>query len=345
MRRLISFILLFTLCLAGSAVAQKPYFNYETKTRGDELSFPIFNAGANASVTNKINRLLQLSELQMLAGYERKDIFEELTRYQDEGFEGASNISFEVNGNSSRVLSVTFEISYSAATWHYTNKCYNFNAQTGDVIELTDIMTSKGYLSFREAVDKRWEAMVNKQITQAATDTEKEDFNGLIENMESMPTLDFYITDNVLMLDARNCFTKQQRVMGVENLIDFDVKTIAPYLNDYGKSIFGLDNKDVGGYTSASLPQLFEGTIAGKDVLMVLDGYEDYMNATYAYTDYGVGIFMEGDFNDGVLQLTETDDDGREVGTITATFEDNTIKGTCKSADGKKSYPVLLKKG
>ena len=59
------FFVLLILASASLAPAQSNYFSYKT-IRHDDFSFPIFNRADDSATSLKINRLLQLLELEQL---------------------------------------------------------------------------------------------------------------------------------------------------------------------------------------------------------------------------------------------------------------------------------------
>jgi hypothetical protein len=66
--------------IVQSTTGQKNYFSTKTITTSDKsFSFPVFYNEKNLLAAEKINQLLQLSELELLAGHEKENIFEIVT--------------------------------------------------------------------------------------------------------------------------------------------------------------------------------------------------------------------------------------------------------------------------
>ena len=111
----------------------------------DQFSFPIFSNRTNKYAAQKINQTMQLSELEILKGFETKSIFERVS-YDGGGIYGNKvSIKFDVFDNTDRILSVQFNETSCGATCAYWVKYYNFNSGNGDLIQLKDLFTEKGF--------------------------------------------------------------------------------------------------------------------------------------------------------------------------------------------------------
>jgi hypothetical protein len=126
---------------------------------------------------------------------------------------------------------------------------------------------------------------------------------------------------------------------------------LRPYLNEYGKSLFGLNNKAIKKFRSDILPQLFQGKIGEQKVVLVLNtGYEDEIRVEYVYSKYGKGIYLEGKIKANKLFLTEKLPKPRESGFIDyvdngfieAKFDGQNIIGTWTNKDKTKTYDLKL---
>ena len=162
---------------------------------------------------------------------------------------------------------------------------------------------------------------------------------------------DFYIKDNNLYLDGENSFSKNAKFDGIETICKFKLSEFKSHLNNYGKSVFGLNNKAVNKYRSNVLPQLFQGKIRNQKVVLLLNtGYENEIKADYAYSKYGKGIFLEGKMENGKLSLTEKLPKPNEKGFIKyvdngfieADFDGQKITGIWINSDKSKTYNLNL---
>lgn len=328
-------------------------YTYKTdKTGRTDFSFPVFSKSSSSYATKKINQTLQISELEILKGFEEKSIFERIS-YDGGGIYGAKvSIGFKVYDNNSKVLSVKLDESSCGATCAYWVKYYNFNSGNGDLIQLKDLFTEKGFEKFFAFATRRRIAQLQKEIRKLHP-SERGDFEGITGSYKADDLTDFYIKNNDLYIDGENSFSKNQKFASVEikRISRFKPSEFNSYLNDYGKSLFGTSNNVVKKYRSNVLPQLFQGKIGNQTVVMVLNtGYENEIKAEYIYSKYGKGIYLEGKINANELSLTEKLPKPNETGFINyvdngfikAKFDGQNITGNWTSGDKTNTYELKL---
>lgn len=373
MKTLLTVALILTFC--SFADARNKYFSLKTykirpdiyertyeegnsytynagEAESDQFSFPIFSKRINNYSANKINQTMQISELEILKGFETKSIFERVS-YDGGGIYGNKvSIKFDVFDNTNRVLSVQFNQTSCGATCAYWVKYYNFNSGNGDLIQLKDLFTEKGYEKFFAFVTNRRLAQVKDEIRRKVEPKYRESFFESISNAYKVDDLtDFYIKDNNLYIDGENSFSKNAKFEGIETVSKFNLSEFKSHLNDYGKSIFGLNNKAVKKYRSKVLPQLFQGKIGNQNVVLFLNtGYEKEMKAEYVYSKYGKGVFLEGKLENNKLSLTEKLPKPNEKGFtnyvdngfIEADFDGQNMTRIWRNSDKTKTFDLKL---
>jgi hypothetical protein len=348
--------LLFILFAFSSlCYAQQNYFQYKLEKFDDEankFSFPIFSNSSNRFATAKVNQMLQIAELELLKGFETKNIFEQVSIDDGRIYGGKVDIDFKVFDNNSKVLSVKLNESSCGATCTYWVKYYNFNSGNGDLIQLKDLFTKKGYEKFFALATKRRIAQLKNEIRKMPL-AERGDFEGISGSYEADDLMDFHIKKNVLYIDGENSFSKNQKFASLEinRISQFKLSEFKSYLNDYGKSLFRLNKDSIKKYRSNVLPQLFQGKIGEQKVLLVLNnGYENEMKAEYVYAKYGKGIYVEGKIKANELSLTEklarpkTSGfiDYVDNGFIKARFDGQNIIGTWTDKEKLKMFDLQL---
>jgi hypothetical protein len=345
--------LLIILALCSFGYGRVDYLHYKTinlKDKSDKFSFPVFTNSSNNYTTEKINQLLQISELEILKGFETANIFEVVKIDDGRIYGGKVGIAFQVKANNSKVLSVKFDQSSCGATCVYWVRYYNFNSGNGDLIQLKDLFTENGFERFFTFLTNRRIAQLKAEIRKLPA-TERDGFEGISGSYEADDLTDFYIKGNTLFIDGENSFSKNQKFSGVETVCQFRLSEFRSYLNNYGKSLFGLNGSAIKRFRSRLLPQLFHGKIGDQNVLLILNkGYEDEMKAEYVYSKYGKGIYLEGKIKGNELSLIEKLPKPKENGfidyvdngIIRAKFEGQIITGTWISQDGTKIYDLLL---
>jgi hypothetical protein len=335
------------LCLLLSGFptySQRGYFSVKKIKNNSGFSFPIFSFGNAFSVSKKINQLLQISELEVLKKSPDQNIFKKISTNNNGLYGGKVSISYAIQTNSNKLLSMKFDQASCGMTCHYWVRYYNFNAQNGELLQLKDMFTEAGYREFYKKIAEKRIKQLREEIKKLDK-AEQADFKEIESYYGDDDLNDFYIKNGNIYIDGDNSFHKNLKFSGVETVCMFTAAEFKRFLNVNGKSIFNLSNQPIKEFHSKSLPQLYKGKIAGKNVLMVINsGYKNDLRAEYVYLRYGDGIFLTGELNGTTLSLSEENADDKDIGIIKAEFKNNQIVGTWTSKQKNKVYKVLLNK-
>jgi hypothetical protein len=298
--------------------------------------------GKPASI-NKINQTLQICELSLLKGFETKHIFEEVSGFVDGIYGGKVEVTFNVKKNTDRALSIQFKEASCGATCRYWVNYYNFNPGNGDLVQLRDLFTRWGYDVFFKQVTKKRIAQFKRELRKVKA-SEREGYQDIIGSYELDDSLeDFYLKGNAIYIDGENSFSKHQKFAGIETISRFNLNEFENHLNEYGKCFFSLMRCSIAKFRSRTLPQLFHGTIAGQNVLMILNTeYDIGMRAEYLYTKYGKGIFLTGELIGTKLEMTEKDAKYKDSGSILADFDGTRLEGVWTDKDRIIHHRLLL---
>lgn len=342
MRPLAYFLCLF---LSGiSTYSQNSYFSVRKIKSNDDFSFPIVSGRNGSSASKKINQLLQISELEILRKSSDHNIFKKISSNNDGLYGNKVAISYAIQNNSNKLLSIKFNQASCGITCYYWVRYYNFNAQNGELLQLKDMFTEAGYREFYKKIAEKRIKQLREEIKKLDK-AEQADFKEIESYYGDDDLNDFYIKNGNLYINGDNSFHKNLKFSGIETVCAFKNAEFKKFLNPYGKSIFNLNNQPIKEFHSKSLPQLYTGKIAGKNVLMVINkGYKNEISAEYVYLRYGDGIFLTGQLNDTTLSLSEKNRDYKDVGFIKAEFKNNKIEGTWMSQQKDKIYKVSLNK-
>ena len=329
------------MTFANFSNGQTNYFEFKT-AKNNEFSFPIFNRTADTTTTRNINQLLQLSELELLDGYQTNNIFEKVAINNGTIYGGKVEISFAILTNNSKVLSMKFNESSCGATCAYLVMYYNFNSGNGDLVQLKDYFTPDGFVIFNKKLLKKRIANFKKEIMKVDS-TERQYLLDVLGCYETDGLEDYYITDKTIFIDGENCLSKNQKFFDLDMITKFNLVEFKNYLNDYGKAVFGITKDNVAKYYSNELPQLFDGNIASSlQILLILNhDYQNKMRGVYAYMKYGRGIYLEGELNNKELNLTESTDNFDDNGYINAIFDGNNINGTWTNKNKTKTLKLI----
>lgn len=320
------------------------YIPYYNEYSGEDFQFPIFRGTSNKYAVEKINQLLQISKLEILKGYEENNIFERVSYKEEDGnlIGGMMNIKFEVLSNTDKTLSIKFDLCVCGASCSYWINYFNFNTGNGDLFQLSDLFSDEGYKQFSEYAAKKRTNVFRKNLV-GVDSLFIANYIAIYGCYDDINFADFYIQNNSLFLDGNDCFTLNSILENINTVCEFQINEIEPYLNAYGKSVFGLNQDSVAKHQSKSLPQLFNGFIGKKQILLVINEYDNNNIVAYCfYAKEGKKTDLLGQVNEGILTLEEKDTNFQTIGAIKATYEGTTINGTWTDKKTGKSYKLWL---
>lgn len=331
------------ICLSVFLVqAQNKYFKTITLQMSNNFAFPVFSLKSDSVVTKKINAFIQLSELEMLNGYEKKNPFERVAIGIKNPVPGKEMIQYVLNQNNERLLSVAFTQSYCNWGCNYWCSYYNFNSKTGDLVYLKDIFSQTGYSDFGQVLlTKRLQGY---EAGKSKTDSiSKADYLNLPSCYSIDPLQDFTIRNDSLLIDGTKCFGKGLAKMDINPITAFAIKDLKKYLNPYGLILFGIAKGNLQNQLSHQLPQLFAGNIGSDSIYFILNVQPNAaFTGIYFNLNNGITKQLTGNIVNGQLQLTEMDAVGKAEGFIEANFDGSTLIGMHLSNDKntKKIFKV-----
>ncbi len=328
------------------SLAQAGYFQVTTEQSGSAFKFPVFSAASHAGAALKINRFLQLMELQVLKGHEKSHLFEYLTTGNG-GIKGTTVLyQYTLYSNNSKMVSLGIRQNKCDENCFNEIKYYNFNSGNGDLVHLKDLFTADGYNQFFNYVTNKRMASLDKEMLKL-DEPSRAVLEGVKECYKESSLNDFYIKDNWLYIDGENCFYNTQKDQVVKRLDKFAATEFQQHLNDYGKSFFGLGNADISAFRSNQLPQLFEETTVSDSMLVfvLIPYYMEDMKAVYTRINKGVGIKMEGRLKGTELYLAEYETPVSETPYLNAVYENLRIAGVISDRLKVVQVPInLIKK-
>jgi hypothetical protein len=307
--RSLAFCFVLIISLPEMGACQASYFKISRITYNSDsrdLSFPIIAGDFTRFATiEKINQQLQLSELELVKGFEKNNIFEKVATDNGTIYGGKVDLTYSVNSNNKKLFSVGFDESSCGMTCTYWHRYYNFNAGNGDLMQLSDLFDQQNFKVFKRQIVKKSIRNFKRQLhNQGEPDSVWID---VVKELGKTNLDDFYIKGNTLVIDGDNCLSKNQK--GWDMIVKFGLPEFENYLNDYGKCVFGLNDDNIAAYKSNSLPQLFTGKIDKYPVTLILrQAYENHYDGIYCYQRYGNGISLQGTVTKGTLHLDEYSD-------------------------------------
>jgi hypothetical protein len=342
-------IMAVNLFLLNVLQAQNPYFSYKTVKYAEDpesFSFPLFFHAKDSLSTQKMNQFLQLSELSLLKGFEKDNIFEQIM-YDEAAKGGMEELNVTILENTPTVLAVEINSSYLSATSFHSTTYHNFNAQNGELIHFKDLFTETGYKVVLDLLVKKQISQLKKEIAKIKKDEISEDFELIMQEYQQDKSPNFYLKGKNIYVNGINHFPRGMNLSGAETVCKIGLNEgLEENLSEYGKQVFGISTGNMNEFHSQSLPQLFSGVLAGQKVLMILESntYENGITGKYAYMKHGIGINLSGKWSNTTLDLTEQTADFEDNGYIHATFDGFEMTGTWTNKDRKKSYKLSLKR-
>jgi hypothetical protein len=319
------------------------------------LQFPILQGSRSQRVETKINQFLQLSELWALANPRRSNLFDQVTANVGGLYGRKVGISYEIFANNRKTFSIGVYNSMDGATTHWWSAYYNFNSQNGDRISLSDLFTESGYQKFSEYVAKKRSSTYKQEVSRKVQPSDREAFLRVVGSIQDDELSDFSIGPTTVTIHGENLLGKSLCCEKLKMDVIFKVREFRPWLNEYGKIIFGEKSGNLAMFRSNHLPQLFKGTVGQKSRFVAVLKL-DHLNRVedmYAYLKFHTGISLEGEIEGTKIELTEqllvekpmvyeTNSDHRwtEGGSISGTF--NSLVLTATWTDRQKQKSVVF---
>lgn len=332
---------ILSLIIWFNSFGQENYLKIENISNKEDFNFPTIYS-TDTLTSEKINIHLQLSELDLIKGKERKNIFEVVTENSEGIYGSKTSINYEILNNNERVLTLCFDESSCGMTCAYWNRYYNFNPQNGNRYFLQDFFSEPNFKKIKDLVVKERQRDFERQLTSLKKESQDPELDELKTDIFSRISeddlTDFYFNKDSLFFDSWNLLDKNAKFLGFETVTGIAIKQIQNLLNDYGKAIL-ISGQGIVNYQGTTNPQLFEGIIGkhNKIYLLFRNLYENTFEGTYAYKKYGKAIYLgKGKFLDGTYTFEEDNYNFKKIGTISFKQQGNTLLGYWKNNKGIK---------
>lgn len=342
MKNIVFLILLFPFSLT---FGQTEYFKIENVSKDSDFAFPIIYSD-DSLITLKINTHLQLAELELLKGYERKNIFEKVSVNDGRIYGGRVSILYQILQNTKNVFSVQFDESSCGMTCAYWKIYYNFNPQNGDRYYLQDFFDFNNFETFRTLFAKKRKQKLLEQIkVMDMGEHEKYFLEYMIPAIDDDNYEDFYFTSDSIYVDNFNLMNKNDKFLDLDNITSLAISEITPLLNEFGKSALISAHK-LSTFISKQEPQLYFGKIDNKYDFVILfkQSYKNNYRGVYAYQKYGLGIFLEGELIKDEYKFEEKNDDFKTTGEISFKKVNNELIGIWSNKNKIKTMSLKAKR-
>lgn len=323
-----------------SSYSQKGYLDFKTISKGQDFTFPVFQSASDTRVSDKINTILQLFELQLLYQKNAANVFKEFQITSDSIMEGNTSLIFNIIENNTEVLSVSVAREWCGASCNHWTEYYNFNSGNGDLISLYDLI-EKDKINVAMAVIN-WKRTFNFISQLSNLNSEQTiDTTSVLSEINNSILKYFYIKNDSVFISDEECLSKFEKIYYELNMISsFSADDLKPYLNNYGKAVLSNSKASVTKFNGRYFPQLYQGNTSDSALFyFTFDFFYDFNGSGFiAFKNNAVVHLFDGTLENDEFDLTEHDKDYTDIGFIKANIIKGKIIGTYKSFDGKINY-------
>lgn len=334
---------IFTLCagalaLAAAIGAQCAPLDVQTlsvgKVKNEDLRrFPFVVSTTEPRVATRINQWLFITNFETMAPVRAADGLREVT---EQTWRSQPDMQYKVVRNDARVLSVEVSGESCGAYCEDYTVSYAFDATTGRHLEPTDLFTPDGLRAIAQQTHAANAARLRKEIATLrkanaaahrkgpAADEDRDDKIALYEGCLAERAEASYrkmVGTGVMAVEAQGVRFEQSRcsnhaMRALDDLDGFSQRygaaQLRPWLTPYGAAVL-LGEATAPG-PSSPFGQVLQGSIGTRlPVTLLLENPYDEgsVSATYFYDRVRKPISLSGQYRDGVLELAESESNGR----------------------------------
>jgi hypothetical protein len=343
--------------MAGQALAQLHVDSLKDSSGDATLTFPLVKGGDTAA-TQRINALLQVTQLKKFPGKYRRSPFEDIVPQQDSPA-GVDALDYTVNGSTPSFLSLNIQGEYLGASVNPFSLDYNFDIKSGESIALQDVFTAQGLTQFVQRVRakrlKRLDDYLSKTSSKASSKSDADD-QGEAAQMYAECRKRFATDDlsfNSLSLSkdtltvSADCATSHYQQALMDELGTFDNKfpfaALHDLLNDYGRCLLIDQHTDCHRAGTAPQSGVLHGSLDGRYPITLVFTPSGYGYSGYSYDKFGKFIELGGGLKeDGAYHFSEHPDKGPSAEFVLKRQADGSLKGSWKQAGKDKAMSVEL---
>lgn len=306
---------LFSLCvvLCGMGHARsKPFFQ---PTKEYANGFFELNNKKVKKAGQHINQYLQLA------------VFQNLLEDLGDSLPGSWRTDLHINDKN--ILSLTVHDTVKNISRHFV-----FNAVTGSVIDIQDMINVNGISYIKRTLLKQYKQTIDGSKLPYTTEGREQCIKRDIHN--------FKLTRDTLSVYAERCIKEDSSGNNAPLTLaqHFEGRSMVKYLTQYGLAMFGLERKlKMKKMYSFAVPGLYAGKQDNEPVLLQLDApLEKQLSGVLYYTKAKKAIPLSGKFRNDRLE-TELGQDR-----LTLVISAGQIQGTIKNGNRVISNLILEKR-
>jgi hypothetical protein len=208
---------------------------------GSNLVFPYIKS-ANPKAAKTINAFLQAKMLDnstVITNPHKIFFNRQYINTDTLSQSGYSGLSYKVAMNTSRVLSLKFDVELTGAYTYYNNEYQSFDTQTGKAVTATAIFNTDGLKYLRKYLVKERKRLYEKFIKEECRDYKDtaEIREAYINCNKSADVDHIFVLPKSIMFYKERCFPHRSLPYETDLNIDIPVKQLEKYLTEYGKQL------------------------------------------------------------------------------------------------------------
>jgi hypothetical protein len=208
---------------------------------GSNLVFPYIKS-ANPKTGKVINTYLQskmLDNATVITNPHRIFFNRQYINTDTLSQSGYSELSYKVVMNTSRVLSLKFDVEVTGAYTYYYNEYQSFNAQTGKAVTANDIFNADGLKYLGKHLVKERKKLYERFIKEECQDFRDtaEIRKAYINCNKSADVGQIFVLPKSIIFYKTRCFPHHSLPFETDLDITIPVKQLEKYLTDYGRKL------------------------------------------------------------------------------------------------------------
>jgi len=345
----ITFLVLLTTIFCFNSFGQSSGSNYFTIERVEkgEYAIPLIKSEHHSNVANKINQIIQMSQVYKSYNVVGDKLFTEM---QDENGYGKTYLDYEILQNSSSILSIKFTDETMTAYPDYHTAYLNFNSSTGDIIDLFELLNKSGVNHLNDISSEIFNKSIRSYHNDVVSDNslgieeQKEEFELIFKLIDCNATHDiwkFGIKPDVIVVEKDRCFPHVIQAMDISWKCEIETKK----LWDSDFTLFGknLLRKNIQDKSLHYIQKVNLMTIHGKidnkysfNMFLRINN-DNSIGGLYWYTKFGKLLDFSG--KKVAHNRIELNESGGKFDLILN--DDGSITGTWFNNQGK-SFPIIF---
>ncbi|HEY8897667.1 MAG TPA: hypothetical protein VIM79_22735 [Niastella sp.] len=208
---------------------------------GSNLVFPYIKS-ANQKTAKAINAYLQFKMLDnstVITNPQKIFFNRQYINTDTLSQSGYSELSYKVVMNTSRVLSIQFDVEATGAYSYYYKEYHSFNTQTGQAITANTIFNAEGLKYLRKHLIKERKKLIAKFMEEDGGDVKDSAYitETYVECNKSADADKIFVLPKSIMFYKERCFPHHSMPYETDLNITIPVKQLEKYLTGYGKTL------------------------------------------------------------------------------------------------------------